>query len=502
MNHNQQINISNLGKLPPMAVELEEAILGAMMLEKDGLMMGMEVIKNPDVFYKESHQLIFKAIKQLFDLSSSIDILTVTNELRRSGTLEMAGGAYFVTELTSKVNSAANIMQYIRVVQEMWVRRLLIQVSHKNLQASYDETEDIFQIFDKSGRQLMKLQESVMMRKSSGGKALFRETMDDISYAIAHPGMTGVSSDIPEIDKITGGWQKSDLIVVAARPGMGKTAFVISAAVRPVIVTQRKPVLVFSYEMPAKQLMMRLIAGESDYSLSQIKKGHITNEDFKFIQTKSEILYSDLLTIEDSSMNISELRAKAITHKLKFPDLELIVVDYIQLISGDSHGGNREQEISKITRSLKLLAKELDVPIIALSQLSRSVETRGGEKRPQLSDLRESGAIEQDADVVIFLYRPEYYDIHEYSDGSPTKNHGDIIFAKHRSGPLSTVTIGANMSRLKFYSLELNPEFPSPKETNINPNKFTQSGSIESFESEVLIKDEFKKGISDDKPPF
>jgi replicative DNA helicase len=485
--------ISNNGQMPPMAIELEESVLGSMLLEKDGLVVGMSVLKNPEVFYKETHQMVFNAIKNLYDSSIPVDILTVTNELRRLGDLESCGGPMFIVDLTSKINSAANIEFHIRIIQEMWVRRLLIGVSVNNCKSSYDVTTDIFEIFDKSARQLMKLQDSIMMRKSNSGKSVYNEAMESVAYAMDNPGLTGTPSNIPEIDKVTGGWQKTDLIVIAARPGMGKTAFAISAAVRPTIVDLKKPVLMFSFEMSAVQLMKRLIAGESDFSLSQMNKGYLSHEEYTMIQTKSSSLYNDLFTIEDDSYTINQLRSKAITHKLKHPDLELIIIDYIQLIPGEGNSGNREQEISKISRSLKLLAKELKVPIIALSQLSRSVETRGGSKIPQLSDLRESGAIEQDADVVVFLYRNEYYKIYEYEDGSSTRNHADVIFAKHRSGPLETVTIGANMSRLKFYSLELNPDLSSFAPVPYNPNKFIESGSMDSFESNSPeVKDEYQ----------
>jgi replicative DNA helicase len=497
----QQINTIKSGKMPPSAVDLEEAILGAMLLERNGLMLGMTALKNPDVFFKESHRFIFQAIANLFEISSPVDLLTISNELRRAGNLEIIGGPSYLVDLTSSVNSSDNMEYHIRIVKEMWIRRLIIEISAKNINAAYDDMTDTFELFDKSGRQMMKLQEELSNKKGSSGKEIYRNSLDQMAYWMNNPGITGISCGIPEIDDLTGGWQKNDLIVVAARPGMGKTAFAMSACVRPVIVDQHKHVLVFSFEMSKEQLMMRLISTESDYSLSKIRRGRISEQEFIDIQNKSQSLYNDFLKIEDSSMTVGELRAMAISHKMKFPDLELIVVDYLQLMISDGRGGNREQEISAISRALKLLAKELKIPVIALSQLSRSVETRGGEKRPMLSDLRESGAIEQDADIVIFLYRPEYYQIAEYSDGTSTVGKGDIIFAKHRNGPLDTITIGAEMSRLRYFSLRLESyKFPEPKETTVHPDKFTQSGNIDNFESQPLIKDEFKE--KDDKAPF
>lgn len=447
--------------------------------------------------------MIFQAIKDIFETGQTVDILTVTNQLRQSGHLETAGGAYYVTELTSKVNSAANIEAHMRILMEMWIRRLLIDISTRNERDAYDETVDVFELFDKAGRQIMKLQEALSMRKGTGGKANYREALAMIEHAMNNPGITGVPSGIPEIDDATAGWQKQDLIIVAARPGMGKTAFAMSAAVRDIIINQNLPVLVFSFEMSAVRLMMRLIAGESDISLTKAKRGEITLEEFAILQNKSAKLYDDNLHIEDSNMSISELRAKAITHKMKNPNLAMIVVDYLQLMSVDGISGNREQEIATISRSLKLLAKELDIPVMALSQLSRSVETRGGDKRPQLSDLRESGAIEQDADVVIFLYRPEYYKIYTYEDGSSTLGHGEAIISKHRDGKLGDIRLGADMSRLRYYSLRLEHQaFPKPKESTYNPNKFTESGSIDAFDNGTpIVRDEYNKK-KDDQAPF
>ncbi len=474
--------------LPPHALELEQAVLGACLLERVGLVTTMAVIKHSSVFYIESHQLIFEAICNLFNGGGAVDILTITKELRRLGYYDRVGGSYAVTELTSKVNSSDNLESHIRLLQEFWIRRMLADVSYRNYFDSFDEQTDVFQLFEKVSRQVVKLQEQLTMKRGTGGEDIYDETIHEIEVAMENPGLSGVTSGIPEIDRMTGGWQKSDLIILAARPGMGKTAFAMSISKRPTLV-ENKTVMFFSLEMKKTQLMMRQIAAESGLSLSQIRKGHLTSEELLLIKETTRQLRNNNLVIDDSSgITVSELRAKVISQKIKNQNLGMVIVDYLQLMSGD--GMNREQEISSISRGLKSLAKELDVPIIALSQLSRSVETRGGDKRPQLSDLRESGAIEQDADVVIFLYRPEYYKIDCYEDGTSTAGHGDVIFAKHRNGPIDTITIGADMKYLKYHSLETNQFKPSVS----HPDKFTQSGSIDNFESNSsMVRDEYNK---------
>ncbi len=458
--------IAGLGKIPPQAVDLEEVILGAMMLEKEGLVLGMAEIQFEEIFYKEGHQKIFLAMKNIFSSSNPVDILTVTNELRKAGTLEIAGGAYAISELTTKVNSAANISYHISIIKEKWIARLIIKVCNTNLQMAYDDTNDIFQLLEKSSMEYLKLNRQLSTKKAATGKLVYLSSMEKLATAMLTPGITGLSTGLPELDKITGGWQSPDLIIIAGRPGMGKTAFVISTT-KHVFLGEKKPVLIFSLEMTANQLMDRLISGESEYSAARLKKGHISQQEFIEIQTKTQHLFTDTIIIDDTpAITIGQLRAKSVAEKLKNPELQLIVVDYLQLMkSSNPKQNNREQEIAEISSGLKALAKELDIPVIALAQLSRGVETRGGSKKPQLSDLRESGAIENDADVVIFLFRPEYYDITEYEDGSSTKGRADIIYGKNRHGPCTEVTIGFNGPLVKFHSLEVPDNFKRIAET-------------------------------------
>ena len=477
----QKINkIELLGKLPPQVIELEEAVLGAMMLEKDGLVIGMSQIQSPEVFYKEGHQKIFSAIKTLFSLSQPVDILTVCAEMRKTGALEIAGGAYYITELTSKINSSANIQHHIRIIIEKWIARLIIQVSSKNIQLAYDDTSDVFNLLDKSSMEYLKLNRQLAVKKAETGKAIYKSSMDKLASAMLTPGITGLSTGIEELNKVTGGWQTPDLIIVAARPGMGKTAFAISTT-KHLFLEMKLPILIFSLEMTANQLMDRLIAAESQYSSAQLKKGHISIDEFRDIQTKTQHLSIDTIIIDDTpAITIGQLRAKAVAEKLKTPELALIIVDYLQLMKGSNpKQNNREQEISEISSSLKALAKELDIPVIALSQLSRSVETRGGDKKPQLSDLRESGAIEQDADVVIFLFRPEYYKIDAYENGESTHGRCNIIYGKNRHGPCVEVIIGFNGPLLKFHTLEMQETFERPEK----PTLFSSQESLHRFEN-------------------
>jgi replicative DNA helicase len=480
--------IEGLGKLPPQAVDLEQAVLGVMMLERAGLSLVLSILKHPEVFYKEAHQLIFLAIKRLFEDGKPVDILTITNELRTSGHLEIVGGAYYISELSTKINSSDNTEFHCRILMEQWIKRLLIHVSSRNIQDAYDDTIDAFDLLDKTGRQLMKITDQLSARKSFSGDEIYDSTISTIKKAMLTPGATGLIDGISSLDNVTGGDHSDDLIVIAARPGMGKTAFVLRKMMF-IGLELNRPVMMFSLEMSAQQLMLRMISQKCNISSSKIKKGYLSDEEFKHVQEVTTMLRNQNFIIDDTpGLTISQMRAKAFAAKIKHPDLAEIIVDYIQLMDGES-SGNREQEISEITRSLKKLAKEMQVPIRALSQLSRSVETRGGEKRPQLSDLRESGAIEQDADVVQFLLRHEYYKIEEFADGSSTKNTMLVIFAKNRHGPLTDVLIGCKMATMDFYDLD-DLRFKEPKENIPHPDKFIQSGSIESFENE--IKDEYR----------
>jgi len=430
------------GKVPPQAVDLEEAVLGAMMLEKDAVAAVIDILK-PEVFYKEIHQKIFEAIRDLFARSEPVDILTVTNELKSNGVLEMVGGPYYITMLTSRIASTANIEFHARIVLQKHIQRELIRISSEIIKDAFEETTDVFDLLDKAEQGLFSVSETNLRRNWEDMNALIKQAIEDIEAAKNIKGhLRGVPSGFVSLDRITSGWQKSDLIILAARPSMGKTALALTMA-RNVAVEFEKPVAIFSLEMSAVQLVTRLIASESQLRSDKLKKGELADFEWQQLHDKIKRLVNAKIFIDDTpALTIFELRAKCRRLKQQH-NIEMVFVDYLQLMSGGGDSkGNREQEISQISRSLKALAKELDIPVLALSQLSRAVETRPGQsKKPILSDLRESGAIEQDADLVLFIYRPEYYGITEDEGGHSTKRMAEVIIAKHRNGPTGSVKL-------------------------------------------------------------
>jgi replicative DNA helicase len=431
------------GKLPPQAVDVEEAVLGALMLEKDALTAVADILK-PDSFYKEAHQRIYTAIVTLFADSEPIDMLTVTSKLRTTGELELIGGAAYIISLTSRVNSAANIEFHARIILQAAVKRELIKISSEILREAYEDTTDVFRLLDKTEQAIFQISESSTKKNYSDMGSIMTQAIKELDIKRQQQdGVTGVPSGFSALDRVTSGWQKTELVILAARPGMGKTAFVVSS-LRNAAVDFNMAVAIFSLEMSSVQLVNRLISAEAEIDSEKIRKGKLSNEDLDHMHKRIHKLTNAPIFIDDTpALSILELRAKCRRLKAQH-DIQMIVIDYLQLMTADTGGkgaGNREQEIAMISRSLKNLAKELDVPVIALSQLSRAVETRGGEKRPQLSDLRESGSIEQDADMVIFLYRPEYYGITEDESGNSVAGIGEVILAKNRAGSLDTIQL-------------------------------------------------------------
>src|ERR1051326_8482596 len=388
-----------LGKLPPQAVDLEEAVLGALMLDKDALTNVVAILK-PEAFYKESHQHIFRAIQSLFAKSEPVDILTVTQELKKTGELEIAGGAFHVTQLTNRIASAANVEMHARIVLEKYLQRELIRISTDTLQRSYEDSADVFELLNYAEQNLFSISQTNIRKDFEHVRPLLGETIKQIEAARDHK-FGGVPTGFTRFDAITGGWQKSDLIILAARPGTGKSAFVVTIA-RNAAVDFQKPVAIFSLEMTSIQLVSRIISAEAELPADKLRKGELRDDEFHQLNAKIGKLTNAPIFIDDTpALSIFEFRAKARRLKAQH-DVQMIIVDYLPLmVSGQEGKFSREQEVSTISRSLKAIAKELDVPIIALSQLSRAVEQRGGSKRPQLSDLRESGAIEQDADLVL-----------------------------------------------------------------------------------------------------
>jgi replicative DNA helicase len=480
-----------LGKLPPQATDLEEAVLGALMLEKDALTNVIDILK-PGSFYKEGHKAIYQAIYDLFQDSEPIDILTVTNKLRTDGKIEMVGGPYYITQLTNKVSSAANIEYHARIIVEQSIKRELIRISSEIQRDAFEDTTDVFQLLDRMEQALFDVSESNIRKEYDSMKNVMTQALEEIQARKDHQdGLTGVPSGLTNLDRLTSGWQKSDLVIIAARPAMGKTAFVLST-IRNAAVDHGQACAIFSLEMSSVQLVNRLISGEAELESEKIKKGNLAEHEWAQLVHKTANLTKAPIFIDDTpALSILELRAKCRRLKQQH-DIQLIVIDYLQLMSGDSSksgggAGNREQEIASISRSLKNLAKELSVPVIALSQLSRAVETRGGDKRPQLSDLRESGSIEQDADMVMFLYRPEYYGITQDENGMPTQGIGEVIVAKHRNGSLDTVQLKFIGKYTKFTDLDFQAggntygsSFPGSGTSN-----FEQSGGTMTFPSKA-----------------
>lgn len=492
---------TTLGKLPPQAPDLEEAVLGALMLERDALSCVVDILK-PEIFYRDANQRIFKAITTLFEKSSPVDILTVTAELRQSGDIEMVGGAYYITELTNRVASAANIEFHSRIILQKYLQRELIRIASDIITNAYEDTTDVLDLLDHAEKNLFSITQNNMRRDSRFVNDLLSETLKEIEMLKdKKDGLTGIASGFTALDRFTSGWQRSDLIIIAARPAMGKTAFVLSCA-RNAAVDFDKPVVVFSLEMSSIQLVNRLVSGESEIEQEKIRKG--TLEDWEWQQIHSNIgrLEAAPLIIDDTpSLSIFEFRAKCRRLKSQH-DIQLIIVDYLQLMQGksaDGKGGNREQEIGSISRALKSVAKELNVPVIALSQLSRAVENRpGASKRPMLSDLRESGAIEQDADMVLFLYRPEYYGLDVDEDNNPTQGVGEVIIAKHRNGETGKVRLRFVGKYVKFTDLDATDQTIAPM---VNPFASISPSSNFDNNNDFIIRppaaDEWE-----DEPPF
>ncbi len=497
---------AQLGKLPPQAIDLEEAVLGALMLESEALTNVVDILK-PESFYKEGNQEIYRAILMLFNDSQPVDLLTVTTQLRKNGKLETAGGAYYVTELTTKVNSAANIETHARIITEQSIKRDLIRISSEIQKDAYDETVDVFELLDSTEQHLFEISESHIRKNFEGMENLMHRAILELEAKKHHKdGLTGVPSGFTALDRLTSGWQPSDLVIIAARPGMGKTAFVVSA-MRNAAVDFQKPVAIFSLEMSSIQLVNRLISAEAELPSEKIKKGSLEEFEWQQLIHKTDGLGRAPIFIDDTpALSIMELRAKARRLKAKH-DIQLIIIDYLQLMKGDTSkgsSGNREQEIASISRALKGIAKELSVPVIALSQLSRAVETRGGDKRPMLSDLRESGSIEQDADMVMFLYRPEYYGITQDENGMPTQNVGEVIIAKHRNGSLDTVQLKFIGKFTKFADLEDSGSFGLPPGGNFRPLP-PDSGSTITMQSRANHPDEDSGNdltFDENSPPF
>lgn len=478
------------GKVPPQAKELEEAILGAIMLQKDAFSLAIEELKNAEPFYIDAHRRIFSAMRMLSERSQPVDMFTVAEQLRTNEELDMIGGPYYLSKLTNVVVSSANIVAHCRIVYQKFIQREVIRISGEMISEAYEDSTDAFELLDKVEKAVYEVTANMQRREHQDlNKLMVDEYKELETKRHKKDAIDGVPSGFQAIDKLTNGWQRSDLIILAARPSVGKTALALNLARNAAKDPFRpRPTAFFSLEMSARQLVRRILSAETGVTLESINRGRLEESHMETIfRTGLQKLSSAPLYIDDTpALNIFELRAKSRRLKSIF-GIELIIVDYLQLMSGvGDRRGNREQEISNISRGIKSLAKELDISIIALSQLSREAEKREN-KMPQLSDLRESGAIEQDADVVCFIYRPEYHQIMKDGAGNSTVGETILRFAKHRNGSCENVKLKADLSIQKFTDMPENDRYVSndyKARASNDVNLFIQPGTVVSIEDE------------------
>jgi replicative DNA helicase len=491
--------LPDFGKVPPQANDMEEAVLGAVMLEKEAVITILDILK-PESFYKEGHQKIFKAISDLSSREFPVDLYTVTEELRSHNELESVGGPVYLTQLTSKVVSAANVDYHARIVAQKYIQRELIRVSTEIQTRSFDDTYDVTELLDYSENALFQIAEGNIKREVAPINVVIKEAIREIEEAgKREDALVGTPSGFTKLDRLTSGWQKSELVIIAARPSMGKTAFALSMA-RNMAIDHGKRVAIFSCEMSSIQLVNRLIIAETDIPGDKIKNGRLSEEEWKQLDTRIKKLVQAPIFIDDTpAISIFELRAKC-RRLMAQHKLDIVIVDYLQLMSGPENAGSREQEVSTISRSLKSIAKELNIPILALSQLNRSVEMRGGTKRPLLSDLRESGAIEQDADMVVFIHRQDKFGIPTFEDGSSTKGIAEIILAKNRNGPVDDVRLRFREEKAQFVDID---DFDMDGNTDLNGSQSIILGSKMNHDNLRKLGGGFdNESDLHDEPPF
>lgn len=439
------------GRMPPRDNDLEEAVLGALMLEKDAYTVVCDILK-PESFYDPGNQKIYAAIQSLGAAQQSIDMLTVTERLRLNGDLEGAGGALRISELTSRVASGAHVEFHARIVAQKYLARELIRFASQIEAQAFDESYDVDDLLQEAEGKLFEISQRNVKKDVTQIDPVINSAIEQIQISANRAsGLSGLESGFHELDKLTSGWQRSDLIIIAARPAMGKTAFVLSMA-KNMAVNFNIPVAIFSLEMSNLQLVNRLISNVCEIDGAKIKSGQLTQLEWQQTMARLNALYGAPLYVDDTpSLSVFELRTKA-RRLVREKQVKFIIIDYLQLMNASGMKfGSREQEVSMISRNLKQLAKELNIPIVALSQLNRSVESRSDDKRPQLSDLRESGAIEQDADMVCFIHRPEYYSRSgEDAQGNDIRGLAQFIIAKHRSGSVDDVKLRFRASFARF----------------------------------------------------
>ena len=466
------------GKLQPQAIELEEAVLGALMIDNESLSDTIDSLQ-PEYFYKLDNQKIFEAIINLFNNSKPVDILTVSEELKRMNALDSVGGMIYISQLTNNISSSSNTEFHARIIAEKFIKRSLISISNNIIGDAFNDTIDIFDLLNTAEEKLFNVTEGTLRKSYDKMSILIKGALDNIEVLRQkEDGLSGVPSGFSKLDRVTSGWQNSDLVIVAARPGMGKTAFALSMA-RNIAINHEKAIGFFSLEMSSEQLVSRLIASEAELSASKLRRGDLKDYEMVQLHEKIKQLSDAQIYIDDTpALTVFELRAKA-RRLVKNHNVEIIIIDYLQLMSAGGNAGNREQEISTISRSLKGIAKELKIPVVALSQVNRGVENRTGvgSKRPMLSDLRESGAIEQDADIVTFIYRPEYYKIYEWDNGDDSRGQGELIIAEHRNGSVSNIRLKFIDEFAKFSDLDYFEENSFHNE-NDNTSMISMSSSM------------------------
>ena len=481
----EKLRTEDTGYVPPQALDIEESILGAMLSEKQAILAVIDLLK-PDFFYKKAHREIFSAIQMLAHEEKPVDILTISDYLKQKKLLKEIGGTSYLARLTTRISSSLHLDTHIDILKEHGIRRKMIDIAATMRRDSYAGHQPGDKLLDDFQQKLFDVEQEYQKGEYNVLKEVVEETIAHMreQQDTSTGGLTGVPSGFRNLDKITGGWQRGDLIVVAARPSMGKTAFALSL-LQQAAMQFKMPAVIFSLEMSRSQLAMRLMCAETGIRSEELRQGNLSEDSFKKLATNIEALLEAPIYIDDTAaLSITEIRAKSRRLCAK-QEVALIIVDYLQLMQGEErsrYNTNREQEIAMISRKLKAIAKELNVPVIALSQLSREVEKRQ-EKRPILSDLRESGAIEQDADMVTFLYRPEYYGITQDENGVSTKGKTEIIVAKHRNGATGSLWLKFIAERTKFVEDE---------------ETYTQatSSSMQTFQSKL------NDSSAEDTPPF
>ncbi len=444
-----------LMRVPPQALDVEQSVLASIFLDRDAMLLAVETIE-PSYFYKNSHRIIYSAMLDLFNNKTEIDLLTVTDMLQKKKELDDIGGVYYLTEIVNSTPTSANVEEHLNIIKEKALARMLISGSTEIVEKAYEQSEGLDELLDFAEKKIYDISEKRLTQSYSDIKPIVHKTFERIDelYHSSQSGVTGVDTGYKRLNEMTAGFQNSDLIIIAGRPSMGKTALALNFA-RNAAIDKGLSVGVFSLEMSAEALVLRLLCTEAGVNQMSVLRGKITRDEMTRLTNNVDKLTKAPIYIDDSaSMNVTELRAKARRLKIE-KNIQLLIIDYIQLMEG-SKGENRQQEITHISRSIKGIAKELDIPILALSQLSRATETRDKSKKPQLSDLRESGAIEQDADVVMFVYRPEYYGIEVFEDnGMSTHNICEVIIGKQRNGPTGDIRLTFLKEYGKFGELDM-----------------------------------------------